>query len=163
MTVIHPTLTFAPFLAHHNMAPSEDSDPDYDQINARVQHTQREATPESQGNERTPSDFEFAAVGGQFETRRDSYPHDLELSESENNDPQPCSPGETEPSANALSSAGNRPPLGSALISSVRTLLGPYIGPDDYRRSRLRSVRRSRRRLRGRSGAYTTISYLYFP
>ncbi|KAF2645653.1 hypothetical protein P280DRAFT_125845 [Massarina eburnea CBS 473.64] len=130
--------------------PSEDSQPDYDKINARIQHAHRDSSPDTQPNERAECDF--AAVGsifgGQLADRRSSYPPDLELSECENNDPQPCSPAEPSSIA-ALPRAGNR-----ALVSSpttpirTRAHLGPYIQSDDYRRERQRSARRARRRRR---------------
>ncbi|KAF1953897.1 hypothetical protein CC80DRAFT_132473 [Byssothecium circinans] len=137
-------------------SPSDDSQPDYDRINERVQHSYREPTPNVQPSERTDADFE--AVGAQFGDRRASYPRDLDISDHESNGSQPRSYGEAEPSMAASASAGNGPPLVSSPTTPARANVGPWIQAADYHRERQRSARRNRHRRRGRSGPHSQSS-----
>ncbi|PVH95721.1 hypothetical protein DM02DRAFT_632619 [Periconia macrospinosa] len=127
---------------------SESSQVNYERLNARVRHTARYSSPES-GPNRT-ADADFMEVGGQFGgTRRESYPHSLELSESEQNDPQPDLHADFQPPMTALPGGGSRSsPRSSSPLSPqtpIQTQFGPYIHSSEYPLRRNR--RRGRRRL----------------
>lgn len=126
-----------------------DNEVNHSRLTARAEHTARTPTPESTQSHNA----DIVGAGGQFgilNLRRESYPH--ELSESELSEPQPFPRAEVRSPMNAWSGVGDHPALRNPSPprpqTPIRTLLEPYVIPENRRRSRSarrRGSRRSRR------------------
>lgn len=132
--------------------PSDQSPMDYDKFEERTKHLLRAASPPPQGNETAESDF--AAVGGQFGERRESYPVHIDISEPEDITRRSRSPSHTATAYNESPSVGNSPSLSSPASTPTpdQHQLGPYIQPTDLHLAH----RRKKRKHPTSSGTYSS-------
>jgi hypothetical protein len=94
-------------------SPSAYSPVDTDRFMAREQHVMLSQSSEPEAHEETGTETDFAGCGGQFAERKGSYPHQIDISEEEDSDRQPCSPYQAEPYLSPSPGRAGRPSLGS--------------------------------------------------